>query len=179
MRRRRLLAVTGCTVLIGGAGCVDGVQSLLPAEDEIEFTSPDEDQFPVDVEDAQRGGAKFHMTVQLDDAAEYEDGSWDCASQVFDAIRNDRFLLNHYEAEIGDPQMVTPGYGNQPGFDGTAILVTLITGRYDREGDLIEEADIELGDLVDVTPPTIHIVHNGKSVCAVPVYVDATKIQED
>jgi len=84
-------------------------------------------------------------------------------------------------AELDDSDNVGVGYGRGPeGFDGMAVTVSLTTATYDRDGELIGEADIGFEEVVSVTPPTASLrTGDGDRVCAVPVYVTATEAHVD
>lgn len=159
--RRTVLALTTGSVstMIGG---------YLRAGMDDDFTIPEEDPFPTDVENGKRGGADTVVHKTVEEGREHEDASIECVKEAHDAAKN------HLEDELNDLSDIEIGLGRGPeGFGGMAVTVHLTTATYDRDGELVEEADLEFEELVAVTPPTAYVqTGDGERVCGVPIYVD-------
>lgn len=167
MNRRTALAITVGFCISMGSGCLEGGPD--------ESANPEADPFPVAIENAERGGAETVVSHTVDGAREYEDASIECANEVHGAVRA------HLEAELDEMDHIGIGRGRGPeGFDGMAITVQLTTVTYDREGTVVDEADIEFEELVAVTPPTAYArTEDGERLCAVPVYVEQAERHVD
>lgn len=168
MKRRTILTIaTGslATVIVGCVG--DG------ADDE--FADPEADPFPVDVENAERGGAETVVSKTVEAGSEYEDASIECANEAHGAVRD------QLEQMLDDLSDIEIGRGRGPkGFDGMAVTVRLIAATYDRDGELVAKADLEFEEVVAVTPPTAYLqTERGERVCAVPVYVERAELYID
>lgn len=168
MDRRTLLAISTGLVVAVPAGCAE---NFGPGES----STPTADPFPANVDSAERGGADTVVFETVEAGSGLTDGSIGCAREAHAAVRA------RVEDELGDPGDVATGYGRGPdGFDGMAVSVTLREATYDRDGKLIDEADIELREVVSATPPTAFLrTENGERVCAVPVYVSAVEMHVD
>lgn len=168
MNRRRILALaagTGATAISGclGSGWPGAVRG------------PEEDPYPTAVERGERGGADTIVSTTVEPGTEYADASIDCARAGHDAVRA------HLEEELGDLRNVGTGYGRGPEeHDGMAVTVSLTTATYGRDGELVEEADLEFETVVAATPPTAYVrTDDGGRVCAVPVYVGQAEAHID
>ncbi|MEF8784063.1 MAG: hypothetical protein V5A54_13375, partial [Haloarculaceae archaeon] len=111
--------------------------------------------------------AETTVSKTIEAGNDYTDGSMECAREAHGAVRA------RLEDEFDDLSNIGTGYGQAPeGFDGMAVSVSLTTATYDRDGELIEEADRAFEEVVSVTPPTAYLkTEDGDRVCAVPVYV--------
>jgi hypothetical protein len=168
MNRRTALAITASSVGTVISGCLGGKR-------DDDFADPAADPFPIAVENAERGGAETFVSQTVDPGREYEDASMGCANEAYTAVRE------HLDGELDDTSHISIGRGRGPeGFDGIAITVSLTTAIYDRDGTLVEEADLEFEELVAVTPPTAHLqTEDGERTCAVPVYVEQAEMHID
>lgn len=160
MDRRNFLGVVGGSLVGISAGCT---QDRVGGSNSPTTTDP----FPDSVEGAERGGADEPLIVTIQEREGYEDGSIKCARKAHEPFHA------HLPEETTVSHLVSTGYGNGPeGYDGMAIRVTLVTTVYDRDGEVMETADIEYSSLVNASPPTVILQSDsGESVCAVPVYV--------
>lgn len=168
MNRRTVLVTTVGSCIPMFSGCLEG-------ERNAEFANPEADPFPVAVENAERGGSETIVSQAVEPGSEYEDASIGCANEVYEAVRQ------HLDAKVDDMSHIGIGRGRGPeGFDGMAITVRLTTATYDRDGTVVEEADIEFKELVSVTPPTAYLqTEGGERICAVPVYVEQVEMHID
>lgn len=171
MDRRTVLAIMTGALATMTAGCSEGGAGSGSA-------TPTDDPFPDDIEYGERGGAETTVARTIgagDEEAEYADGSLECAEAAHEAVRA------HLEAELDDSSNVGTGYGKGPEeFDGMAVSVSLTTATYDRDGELIEKADLEFEEVVSATPSTVSVqTEDGDRVCAVPVYVTEKEVHLD
>lgn len=168
MNRRTVLAITVGSFITMSSGCLEGGKN-------DEFANPEADPFPIAVENAERGGAETIVSQTVEAGSEYEDASIGCANEVYGAVRE------YLEAKLDEMSHIGIGRGRGPeGFDGMAITVRLTTATYDRDGTLVEKADIEFEELVAVTPPTAYLqTEDGERICAVPVYVEQAEMHID
>ena len=167
MNRRTALAITASSVVTVISGCLQGNRE--------DFADPAADPFPIAVENAERGGAETIVSRTVEPGTEYEDASMGCANEAYTAVRD------HLESELDDTSHIGIGRGRGPkGFDGMAITVRLTTATYDRDGTVVEEADLEFDEVVTVTPPTAYLrTEDGERICAVPVYVEQAEMHVD
>ena len=158
MRRRAILSTAVAALGLATAGC---------AGPETATGTTTVDRFPDDVANATRGDAGVAAYGLVGAAADYEDGSLECAKRAHDAV------YERLEAELALTHHVSTGYGRGPeGYDGMAVNVHLQTAIYGRDGDLISEAEIDVERLVAATPATAYLrTEDGVRICAVPVYV--------
>lgn len=168
MNRRELLGVASGTIAAITAGCTNG-------GGDGGATTTRSDPFPDDVGAAKRGGAEAPVVATVAAGTDYEDGSIECAERGHDAVRA------RLDDEIELSEHISTGYGRGPeGYEDMAVSVHLTTERYDRDGELLSEADIAFEELVAVTPPSVYVeTAAGDPICAVPVYVDKGKFYVD
>lgn len=177
MNRRQVLAAGTSTAALALAGCME---ALGLTEDE-QIPSPEDDPFPTDVADAERGNAEA-MTIAVNEESNYEDGSPDCVFLLRDRMTKQEPLRAHVLEQFDiDSSAVVIGFGQgklMDELDVHPITVGLLTS-YARDGSVMADTDLETMQVAEEMPHAIYATREEEPVCGVPTYVYEEEIQAD